>query len=197
MKLSELKINPKNPRIIKDDRFMKLVKSVQEFPKMMKLRPIVIDNAGVVLGGNMRLKALQHLKYKEIPDEWVKRADELTEEEKQRFIVSDNVGVGDWNWDDLANEWDAVKLEEWGLELPGFDVSPDDFGEGFSLPDGDKSPFQQMTFTLADEQAVLIQNCIADVKRTDEYKYMETAGNENSNGNALFLIVSQWDAQRK
>lgn len=151
MKLSEIKINPKNPRVIKDARFMKLVKSIEEFPKMMKLRPIVVDGEGMVLGGNMRLKALQHLKFKEIPDEWVKRADELTEEEKQRFIVSDNVGFGDWNWDDLSNDWDAVKLEEWGLELPGYDVSPDQFGEGFSIPDGDKSPFQQMTFTLADE----------------------------------------------
>jgi hypothetical protein len=197
MKLSDIKINPKNPRIIKDDRFKKLVKSIDEFPKMMSLRPIIVDSDGMVLGGNMRLKVLQHLKFKEIPDEWVKRADELTEEEKQRFIVSDNVGFGDWNWDDLSNDWDAVKLEEWGMELPGFDVSPDQFGEGFGIPDGDKAPFQQMTFTLADEQAILIQNCIGDVKKTDEYKYMETAGNENSNGNALYLIVSQWDAQRK
>lgn len=120
MKLSDIKINPKNPRIIKDDRFKKLVKSVEEFPKMMKLRPIVIDEQGMVLGGNMRLKVLQHLKFKEIPDEWVKRADELTEDEKQRFIVSDNVGFGDWDWDELANEWDAVKLEEWGLEIPSW-----------------------------------------------------------------------------
>jgi len=95
---------------------MKLVKSIEEFPKMMKLRPIVIDNSGMVLGGNMRLKALQHLKFKEIPDEWVKRADELTEDEKQRFIAVDNVGFGEWDFDILANEWDAVKLEEWGLE---------------------------------------------------------------------------------
>lgn len=124
MKLSEIHINPKNPRIIKDDRFKKLVKSIEEFPKMMELRPIVVDNDGMVLGGNMRLKVLQHLKYKEIPDKWVKRADELTEEEKQRFIVSDNVGFGEWNWDELANEWDAVKLEEWGLELSEDWVNP-------------------------------------------------------------------------
>lgn len=98
---------------------MKLVKSVHEFPKMMKLRPIVVDNDGMVLGGNMRLKVLQHLKYKEIPDEWVKRADELTEEEKNRFIVSDNVGFGEWDWDALANEWDVDLLNEWGMELFG------------------------------------------------------------------------------
>ncbi len=197
MKITDIKINPKNPRIIKDDRFKKLVKSIEEFPKMMKLRPIVVDGEGVVLGGNMRLKALQYLKFKEIPDEWVKRADELTEDEKKRFIIEDNVGFGDWDFDALANEWDAQLLEDWGLDLPGYDVSPDQFGEGFNLPDGDKAPFQQMTFTLADEQAEEVKNAIADIKKTDEYKYMETAGNENSNGNALFLIVSQWDAQRK
>lgn len=136
MKLSEIKINPKNPRIIKDDRFKKLVKSVEEFPKMMKLRPIVIDEQGMVLGGNMRLKVLQHLKFKEIPDEWVKRADELTEDEKQRFIVSDNVGFGDWNWDELANEWDAVKLEDWGLELPvDFGVKLDAEEDDYQIPD--------------------------------------------------------------
>ena len=197
MKITDIKINPKNPRIIKDDRFKKLVKSIEEFPKMMKLRPIVVDGEGVVLGGNMRLKALQYLKFKEIPDEWVKRADELTEDEKKRFIIEDNVGFGDWDFDALANEWDAQLLEDWGLDLPGYDVSPDQFGEGFNLPDGDKAPFQQMTFTLADEQAEEVKNAIADIKKTDEYKYMETAGNENSNGNALFLIVRQWDAQRK
>lgn len=95
MKISEIKINPNNPRILKDEKFKKLVKFIQEFPKMMKLRPIVIDNNNIVLGGNMRLKALQELKYKEIPDEWVKNADELTEDEKKRFIIADNVGFGE------------------------------------------------------------------------------------------------------
>lgn len=144
MKLSELKINPKNPRIIKDDRFKKLVKSVEEFPKMMKLRPIVIDEQGMVLGGNMRLKVLQHLKFKEIPDEWVKRADELTEEEKQRFIVSDNVGFGDWDWDTLANEWDAVKLEEWGLELFGMQSN-----EKQEIKDMEIQPYNQLHILIS------------------------------------------------
>lgn len=136
MKLSEIKINPKNPRIIKDDRFKKLVKSIDEFPKMMSLRPIIVDSDGMVLGGNMRLKVLQHLKFKEIPDEWVKRADELTEDEKQRFIVSDNVGFGDWNWYELANEWDAVKLEEWGMELPvDFGVKLEAEEDDYEIPD--------------------------------------------------------------
>jgi hypothetical protein len=97
----------------------------------------------------------------------------------------------------LANEWEAEQLADWGLEVPGFDLSPDDLGEGFSLPDGDKAPFQQMTFTLADEQAEKIKNAIQDIKETEEYKYAETMGNENSNGNALYLIVMQWAEQRK
>lgn len=103
---------------------------------MMKLRPIVVDGEGVVLGGNMRLKALQHLKFKEIPDEWVKRADELTEDEKQRFIVADNVGFGDWDFDVLANEWDTELLEDWGLDLPvDFGGIPEAHEDGYEIPD--------------------------------------------------------------
>ena len=107
MKLSEIKLNPNNPRVIKDDKFAKLVKSITEFPKMMALRPIVVNNDNVVLGGNMRLKALKEIGYKEIPDEWVKRADDLTEDEARRFIIADNVGFGEHDWEMLANEWDA------------------------------------------------------------------------------------------
>jgi hypothetical protein len=97
----------------------------------------------------------------------------------------------------LANEWDTKELQEWGLDLPGFDLDANELGEEFTLPDGDKAPFQQMTFTLADEQAEQIKNAIADIKQTEEYKYAETMGNENSNGNALYLIVMQWAGQRK
>lgn len=118
MKLSDIKNNPNNPRLIKDDRFNKLVKSIQDFPKMMSLRPIIINNDNIVLGGNMRLKALKELGYKEIPDNWVKRADELTEDETKRFIIADNVGFGEHDWDILANEWDAEELSEWGLDIP-------------------------------------------------------------------------------
>ena len=196
MKLSDILPNPENPRVLRDEKFAKLKQSIQDFPKMMSLRPIVIDNMGMILGGNMRYRALQELGFKEIPDTWVKRAEELTAEEKRRFIIADNVGFGEWDWDELANNWDVVDLEAWGIDSPGFDVSPDDMGEGFSLPDGDKAPFQQMTFTLADAQATVIQNAINDIKQTDEYKFAETHGNENSNGNALYLIVATWAGQR-
>ena len=197
MKLKEIKRNPSNPRIIKEDKFKKLVNSIKEFPKMMSLRPMVIDNNGVVLGGNMRLKALEELGYKEIPDEWVKRAEELTEDEQRRFIIADNVGFGEHDWEMLVSEWDSAELEDWGVDLGGFDVDVEDMTDGFSLPDGDKEPFQQMTFTLADEQAEQIKNAISDIKETEDYKYCETMGNENSNGNALYLIIMQWAEQKK
>jgi ParB-like chromosome segregation protein Spo0J len=105
MKISEIKINPNNPRVIRDERFEKLKKSIEEFPKMMKLRPMVVNQDNVVLGGNMRLKALKELGYKEIPDDWVKRADELTEDEQRRFIIVDNVGFGDNDWEMLHAEF--------------------------------------------------------------------------------------------
>ena len=190
MKLSEIKANPNNPRIIKDAKFEKLKKSISEFPKMMALRPMVVNQDNIVLGGNMRLKALKELGYTEVPDEWVKRAEDLTEDEARRFIIADNVGFGEHDWEMLANEWDAEELADWGLDVVGFDVDADEFGEDFSLPDGDKAPFQQMTFTLADEQAEFIKAKLADIKKSEEFKYVETFGNENSNGNALYLALN-------
>ena len=112
--------NPTNPRIIKDDKFKKLVKSIQEFPQMLELRPIVVDNNMVVLGGNMRLKACIAAGLKEVP---IIVADQLTDEQKGEFIIKDNVGFGEWDWDLLANEWDVEALTDWGLELP-FDNTP-------------------------------------------------------------------------
>jgi ParB-like chromosome segregation protein Spo0J len=125
MKLSEIKNNPNNPRVCKDDKYKKLKKSIEEFPKMLKLRPMVVNEEMVVLGGNMRLKALKELGYKEIPDEWVKNASELTEEEQKRFIIVDNVGFGDNDWDVLQSEWDVSELEDWGLEVRDFESIPE------------------------------------------------------------------------
>lgn len=118
MKLSNIKPNPNNPRLIKDDKFKKLCQSIKDFPQMMELRPIIIDENNITLGGNMRLKALKELCYKEIPETWVKKASELTEEQKKEFIVKDNVGFGEWDFDELANNWDADELKEWGVDLP-------------------------------------------------------------------------------
>lgn len=197
-KITQIKPNPQNPRTIRDDRFKKLVKSITEFPEMLEKRPLVCytdtDGKYVVLGGNMRLKAAKEVGLKELP---VMLADDWTAEQRQEFLIKDNVGFGDWDWQQLASDWDPDLLADWGLELPGVELNPDEYGEGFTLPDGDKAPFQQMTFTLADEQATVIKNAIADIKQTEEYKYAETMGNENSNGNSLYLIVMQWAEQRK
>lgn len=134
VKLTKIKPNPDNPRIIKDERFKKLVQSIKDFPKMMELRPIITDEKGMILGGNMRLKAIQELGMKEIPDSWVKKASDLTEEQKREFIIKDNIGFGDWGWETLANNWDEQQLEEWGLEIPGF-AFKEAIEDDYEIPD--------------------------------------------------------------
>jgi len=114
VKISKVKGNPDNPRIIKNDKFKKLVKSIQEFPEMLKLRPIVVDEDMMVLGGNMRLKASKEAGLKEV---WIDVAEGLTEEQKKEFIVKDNVGFGEWDWAMLGNEWNTIKITEWGLDV--------------------------------------------------------------------------------
>jgi ParB-like chromosome segregation protein Spo0J len=127
VKINEVKSNPNNPRIIKDDKFKKLVASIKELPQMLELRPIVVNEDMVVLGGNMRLKACKEAGLKEIP---IIKASELNEEQQRAFIIKDNVGFGEWDWDALANEWDAEQLEEWGLDVPNFDAGElDDLSE--------------------------------------------------------------------
>ena len=123
VKLSEIKPNPKNPRLIKDEKFKKLVQSIKDFPQMLELRPIVVDENNVILGGNMRFKALKEAGHTEVS---IVRANDLTSEQKDEFIVKDNVGFGEWDWDSLANEWDVDKLEEWGLDIPIFDSNIND-----------------------------------------------------------------------
>ncbi len=116
MKLKDISVNPNNPRLIKDEKFKKLVASIKDFPKMMGLRPIIVDSNNMVLGGNMRFKALSELGYDNIPDDWVKKADQLTEEEKNRFIVEDNLSFGEWDWDILGNNFEIKDLLEWGFD---------------------------------------------------------------------------------
>ena len=133
VKLSEIKNNPNNPRILKDDKFAKLVKSIKEFPKMLEIRPIVVNSDMIVLGGNMRLKACKEAGIKEVQ---IVLADDLTEDEQKQFIIKDNVGFGEWDWEMLANEWEADLLEEWGLDLPDFSVTEEPTAEedDYQLP---------------------------------------------------------------
>ena len=139
MKLKDIKPNPNNPRVLRDDKFQKLKQSITEFPKMLSLRPMVIDENNVVLGGNMRLRALQELGFTDVEEAWVKRSSDLTEDEKKRFIIADNVAFGEWDWDTLANDWDVVDLEAWGLEIPQFDNEAEELEaseDDYDVPEG-------------------------------------------------------------
>ena len=119
VKISEIKPNPNNPRLIKDDKFAKLVKSVKEFPEMLTIRPIVVNSDMIILGGNMRFKACKEAGLKEIP---VIIAEGLTEQQQKEFLIKDNVSGGEWDWNMLANEWDVEQITEWGLDIPNFEV---------------------------------------------------------------------------
>ena len=133
----------------------------------------------------MRLAAIKALGLKEIPDDWVKRVDDLTEDEKAEFIIKDNNAFGEYDWDAVANEWSDYPLADWGLDVPGF---VDDLGDEFSLPDGDREPFQQMTFTVSDEQAETIKAALDKAKKAGPF----VSDNENSNGNALARIAENY-----
>jgi hypothetical protein len=121
VKIGEIKSNPNNPRIIKDDKFKKLVESVKTFPEMANVRPIIVNTDMIVLGGNMRLKAMREAGWKEAPIQIVN----WDEQKQKEFIVKDNVGFGEWDWDDLANNWDAEELTEWGLNIPNWSLGHD------------------------------------------------------------------------
>ena len=155
IKLSKIKPNPNNPRFIRDHRFEKLKKSLKEFPEMMELRPIIVNREWITLGGNMRLRALQELGHKEIPETWVRQA-ELSDQQQREFVVKDNLGFGDWDWDVLANEWGEVELTEWGLEFPGHDANnltegDLDMTEEFD-PVGVSAGLQRVTFIFDGEE---------------------------------------------
>lgn len=128
-----VKSNPNNPRIIKDDKFKKLVASIQEFPKMLEIRPIVVNDDMIVLGGNMRLKACIHAGLKEVP---IIKVSDLTEQEQKQFIIKDNVSGGEWDWNMLANEWDAEELDAWGLDVPDFGKELEAEEDDFETPEG-------------------------------------------------------------
>lgn len=151
--IDKIQSNPNNPRIIKDDKFEKLVKSIKEFPQMLEIRPIVVNDDMIVLGGNMRLKACEEAGLKEIP---VIKASNLTEEQQREFIIKDNVGFGEWDWDNLANTWDAEQLQEWGVDVPIF--NPTDlnglFNEEQQQTSKDESGKITLDYTLEEAEKV-------------------------------------------
>ena len=113
--ISKIKLNPNNPRLIKDDKFIKLVQSIKDFPEMLNIRPIVVNEDMIILGGNMRFKACKEAGLKEVP---IIKASGLSAEKQREFLIKDNVSGGEWDWDMLANEWDEIDLKDWGLDVP-------------------------------------------------------------------------------
>jgi len=192
--IKEIKPNPDNPRVIRDEKFTKLKTSIQEFPEMLKLRPIVVDENDVILGGNMRYRALQELKHKEV---WTIKARELTEAQKREFVIKDNVGFGEWEWETLANEWDAEELEAWGLDIPGFDadVEIEAQEDDYEVPDevqtdivlGDLFEIGEHRLlcgdsTDSDQVAKLMNGEKADMVFTDPPYGIEIVGNNGKVG---------------
>lgn len=160
--INTVKANPNNPRIIKDDKFAKLVKSINEFPQMLNLRPIVVNDDMVVLGGNMRLKACKEAGLKEIP---IIKASELTEQQQKEFIVKDNVGYGEWDWNDLANNWDSEQLQDWGLDIPGFMELPTE--DELTEDNKNKPPTLKITFESVED----LQKAEIDITELIDRKY--------------------------
>lgn len=137
MQITNIKPNKANPRIIKNDQFKKLVQSLTDFPEMMALRPIIVDADNVIQGGNMRYRALLELGYKEIPDEWVKQGKDLTPDQWREFVIKDNVGFGEWDFDLLANDYDTNELINWGLEMPDYSIVDEEPEESEKKPDAE------------------------------------------------------------
>jgi len=172
--VKEIKPNPHNPRVIKGDKFLKLVKSIQDFPQMLELRPIVVDNEMIVLGGNMRLKACIEAGLEEVP---ILIADELTEEQKAEFIIKDNVGYGEWDWDVLANEWDAELLDEWGLDVPNFLEEEDIYTSKIEAPIYEPSNLKPLIGELVNDTKTreLIKEIEASTLEDSEKEFLKLA----------------------
>jgi ParB-like chromosome segregation protein Spo0J len=147
-KISDVKVNPNNPRLIKDDKFAKLVQSIKDLPQMLAIRPIVVNTDMVVLGGNMRLKACKEAGLKEVP---IIIADNLTEEQQREFLIKDNVSGGEWDWA-LLQEWDSEQLSEWGLDVPQFASDVD-----YSILDGEDVSDQLEDMTEGVKKAIQIE----------------------------------------
>lgn len=174
-KISSIKPNPNNPRLIKDDKFKKLVKSIQEFPEMLNLRPIVVNADSIVLGGNMRLKACKEAGLKQVP---VIFAEDLTEEQQKQFIIKDNVGFGEWDWEALANQWDSDELSEWGLDVPQFEPTIDysDKNEEISINDLESGMIIKLKYT--EEEYLIVKEKLSQIAHTPEQAVWKLLNND-------------------
>lgn len=191
---------PVNPRQWTKDDIERISQSLQETPELFEMRPCIVyplQDKYVILGGNLRFQGAKKNKEKEIP--CIVMDKETSVEKLKEIVIKDNGSFGSWDFDALANEWDDLPLTDWGVPAwnPETKVNPEEFGDEFSLPSGDKEPFQSMSFSLADAQAEEVKQALEDAKHLEEYKSMITYGNANSNGNALALIIEQWIESRR
>lgn len=187
--LDELFHLDNNPRTITKDNMDRLVQSIKDNPDYFEARPIICsDRTGklVIIAGNQRLRAAGIAGLTEVP---VVTIHGLTEEREREITIRDNVELGDWDMDLLANEWDMQELNDWGVAFE----TEKDFGTNFELPDGDKDGMQVMSFNLATEQAEAIKAAMKEIN-LDE---VETFGNTNSNGNKLYGVIVEWEKQKK
>lgn len=189
-KLTELKKLPNNPRIIRDKQFKTLCDSIRDNQKYFEARPIILSNRTgemVIIAGNQRYEAAKFLKLKEVPTFLIEGLDEAKERE---IIIRDNISNGEFDMSALANEWSDLPLVDWGVDLPEDWLNPVDGIDAPELKDGDRAPFQQMTFTLHDEQA---EELNAALKKAKNEGGSTSAVNENSNGNALYFIAQRFN----
>jgi len=177
--------NPSNPRIIKDYKFKKLVKSIEDFPQMLELRPIVVDNNMVVLGGNMRLKACIAAGLKEVP---IIVADQLTDIQKNEFIIKDNVGFGEWDWDQLANQWDMDLLNEWGMDVPYTEDEIEEMGN--PVNDNSEKPFA-LELDAESNYLVLKFNTDIDWIQAKTIFELESVASKRANGKAWSIGIGR------
>jgi hypothetical protein len=173
VKITEVISNPNNPRLIKDDKFKKLVKSIQDFPDMLNVRPIVVNKDMVVLGGNMRLKAIKEAGIKEINVDIV----DWNEQQQKEFIIKDNASFGEWAWSDLANNWDSEELTDWGLDIPNFNT------EGFADKNKELSiddVIDSMTITLkyTEDEYHIVKDALLKLASTPEQAIWKLLGND-------------------
>ena len=192
--ISSIKENDANPRFINKHKFKKLVNSVKEFPEMLSLRPIVVDKDNIILGGNMRYKACKEIGLKEV---YIIQADDLDEKKAQEFIIKDNVGFGEWDWDVLANDWDTDLLEDWGLDL-NIDNAIDDLEEDddIELPQSVQlEPPKEYILIMAEPNSVDWE----ELKETLKLKMVRRGGYKKGSGfDAVSLErVLYWDEFKK
>ena len=172
-KISDVKVNPNNPRLIKDDKFAKLVQSIKDLPQMLAIRPIVVNTDMVVLGGNMRLKACNEAGLKEVP---IIIADNLTEEQQREFLIKDNVSGGEWDWA-LLQEWDTQELQEWGLDVPVFETKDySDKNEEIDIDSMDSDMIIKLKYT--EDEYNLVREQLSKIASTPEQAVWKLLGNE-------------------